>query len=147
MASIMPFEKFEYIMSQIKDYEEKRDRISNFFDKEICSDSWCYFTVGEELQHALTCLLADEFNCWYQSTTSSSVDEIKESIGVESEDKKESEFPKWWDKSTKSWDNDIEYWLYEDSKRIIIDGKEIPIGTLQEFYNYLIKYCVDKKEN
>ena len=32
-----------------------------------------------------------------------------------------------------------------NNKKVTIDGKEIPIDTLEQFYNYLITYCVDRK--
>lgn len=145
MTEVMPFEKFEYVMKQIQEYEAKKDRISDFLEKEICSDSYCFFNVGEDLAHTLTCFLADEFNCWYNCNyVNPAVDELKNEIGIEPDNRTESTYPKWWDKSVRSWDNDIEYWLYEDSKKIIIHDIEIPISTLEEFYNYLIKYCVDK---
>ena len=54
---------------------------------------------------------------------------------------------RWWDKKVRLWENDIEYWLYEDHKKIEINGKDIPIKTLKQFYKYLVKYCVDKKNN
>lgn len=147
MKSVMPFEKFKFILDTIKNYEEKRDKISTFFEEELCSDSWCLFTVGEDLQHALSCLLADEFNCWYSTDYNPAVDELKKELGVEVCEKEQSSTPKWWDNKVRSWENDIEYWLYEDSKKIIIDGEEIPIGTVKDFYNYLVKYCVDKKRD
>ena len=144
MTEIMSFDKFKFIIEQIQAHEEKRDRISDFFEKELCEDSWCLFNVGEDLAHTLICLLADEFNCWYKCNYNPAVDKLKEELGVEPDKKTETNYPKWWDKSVRSWENDIEYWLYEDNKKIIIHDIEIPIGTLEEFYNYLVKYCVDK---
>lgn len=148
MVDIMPFEKFEYLMKQVQAYEEKRNRISDFFEEEICTDSWCFFNVGEDLATSITNMLADEFNCWYKSAyTSVSINKLKEELGVKGEDKEEVEYPKWWDKSVRTWENDIEYWLYEDHKKITVEGQEVPIETLQEFYDYLVKFCVDKKRN
>lgn len=147
---IMPFEKFEYIMKQLQAYEEKRNRISDFFEEELCTDSWCLFNVGEELTDSLTCLLADEFNCWYHvELTPIATEALKElqELTKQTESKKDSDRPTWWDKSIRRWDNDIEYWLFEEHKVITIEGEDIPIGTLREFYDYLVKYCVDKKEN
>ena len=142
---IMSFDEFKYIMTQIKDYEEKRDRISDFLEEEMCSDSYCLFNVGEDLVRTLTSMLADHFNCWYQIKVNPAVNELREAIGVEPIKEKESEEPRWWDKSCRRWENDIEYWLYEENKKIIINGKDIPIKTLKQLYKYLIKYCVDRK--
>lgn len=144
---IMSFDKFKHIMTQIKKYEKKRDKISDFLEKEVCADSYCLFTVGEDLITTLTSMLADHFNCWYQINYNPAINELREAIGVEPVKEKESEEPKWWDKSFRRWENDIEYYLYEENKKIIIDGKDIPIKTLKQFYKYLIKYCVDRKQN
>ena len=135
-------------MNQIKEFEEKRNRISDFLEKEICSDSYCLFTVGEDLVTTITSMLADHFNCWYQVSYNPAMDALKKEFNVKVEKKKESEFPKWWDESCRKWENDIEYWLYEENKCITINGKETPpLKTLKQLYKYLIKYCVDKKQN
>ena len=143
--SVMSFEKFKYIMEQIQHYETKRDKISDFFEDELCEDSRCLFTVGNDLSTILVSMLADEFNCWYQVRYNPVVDALKEELKIEVEKKKESETPKWWDESCRRWENDIEYWLYEENKKITIDEKDIPIKTLKQFYKYLVKYCVDKR--
>ena len=142
---IMSFDKFKYIMSQIKEYEEKREKISDFLEKEVCSDSYCTFNVGNDLVTTLTSMLADHFNCWYQISLNPSFDAFKKEFNITEEEVKDSTTPKWWDKSCRRWDNDIEYWLYERNKVITVNDKDIPIKTLKQFYKYLIKYCVDKK--
>lgn len=142
----MPFKKFKYIMKQIQQYEKKRDKISDFFEDEICTDSWCYINFGENIVDTLVCLLADHFNCWYQSNWNPSIDTLKNEFKVNVEKKKESHVTKWWDKSFRRWENDIEYFLYEENKQITINGEEVPIKTLNQFYKYLVKYCVDKKD-
>lgn len=153
---VMTFEKFEHIMKQIQAYESKRDRISDFLEKEICTDSYCLFNVGEELVTTITSMLADYFNCWYNIKLNGNC-EIKEDTSIDFQSladiienkenfREDSETPIWWNSKYKRWDNDIEYWLYEDNKKITIDGKEIPIGTLRELYDYLVNYCIDKKE-
>lgn len=145
-SSVMPFKKFKYIMKQIQQYEKKRDKISDFFEDEICTDSWCYINFGENIVDTLVCLLADHFNCWYQINWNPSIDTLKNEFKVNVEKKKESHVAKWWDKSLRRWENDIEYFLYEENKQIIINGEEVPIKTLNQFYKYLVKYCVDKKD-
>ena len=141
----MSFEKFEYIMNQIKKYEEKRNRISDFLGKEMCSDSYCLFNVGEDLQNTLIHMLADEFNCWYSTSSNLAVNNLREELGLEKDTRKDG--VQWWDSNVRLWENDIDYWLFEDSKKIGINGKEISIGTLKEFYNYLVTYCVDKNKD
>lgn len=142
---VMSFEEFKYIMNQIKVHSEKLERVSDFFEKELCTDSWCLFNIGENLTSTLCCMLADHFNCWWVVDDTSSkekVDSMLEEMGLPPSKGSSLE---WWDESKRRYDNDIEYWLYEDNKKISIDGKEIPIETLEEFYTYLVKYCVDKK--
>ena len=146
MCQVMPYEKFEYIMKQIQEHEKKRNKISDFFEEELCTDSWCFINFGEDIVDSLTCLLADHFNCWYRVNYSPTPDLIKDKIGISEKRAEDSDVSKWWDKSFRRWDNDIEYWLYEENKKIEINKKEIPIKTLKQFYNYLVKYCVDKKD-
>ena len=142
---IMPFEKFEYIINQIKKYEEKRDRISDFLEKEMCGNHYCLFNVGEDLQSTIIHMLADEFDCWYEIWINPEVNDLREELGLKRDERRDG--IQWWDSSVRLWENDIEYWLYEDSKKIEIDGKEVPINTLREFYDYLVTYCVDKKKD
>ena len=145
MKQVMPFKEFEFIMNQIKEHSNKLERISDFFEKELCADSWCLVNIGEELTSTLCCMLADHFNCWWivnDTVSKEKVDGLLESMGLPPSKGSTSE---WWDTSKRRYENDIEYWLYEDSKKIVIDNKEIPIDTLEQFYDYLIKYCIDKK--
>ena len=142
---VMPFEEFKYIMNQIQAHSDKLERVSDFFEKELCTDSWCLFNIGEDLSNTLCCMLADHFNCWWvveDTAAKEKVDGLLESMGRPPSKGSTTE---WWDESKRRYDNDIEYWLYEDSKKIVMDGKDIPIETLEQFYDYLIKYCIDKK--
>ena len=134
---VMPFEKFEYIIKHLQEYESKRNRISDFIEKELCSDSYCLFNVGEDLSTIITSMLADEFNCWYNirfnkvlevsENDSESFEILQKAIGINGCLKEESSTSMWWNKKYNRWDNDIEYWLYEDNKRITInDGKTTP---------------------
>ena len=145
MRNIMKYDKFKYILNVIKDYNAKIQRISDFIEKEVCTDSYCFVNVGEELVNTLTSMLADEFDCWYYiSSPSLNINDL-----VEGNIKKtyEDNIPenRWWDKSSRKWDNDIEYWLYEDTKKIYIGGKEAPIETEGQFYDYLVTQLLDKE--
>ena len=145
MTEVMPFGEFKYIMEQIQAHSEKLGRLSDFFEKELCTDSWCIVNVGEKLSNILCCMLADHFNCWWEINDTGAqekVNGILESMGLPPSKGFSRE---WWDETKRRYDNDIEYWLYEENKKIVIDGEEIPIETLEEFYNYLISHCVDKK--
>lgn len=142
---VMPLEEFKFIMNQIKEHSDKIERVSNFFEKELCSDSWCLFNIGDDLANTLCCMLADHFNCWWaveDKESKEKVDNMLASMGLPPSKEGSLE---WWDTSKRHYENDIEYWLYEDSKRIIVEGVEVPIDTLEDLYDYLIKYCVDKK--
>ena len=128
----MPFEKFENIMNTIIEFDKKRNRISDFIEKEISTSTYCVVDVGSEVETTLINLLADEFNCWY---------------GKES---KEDGSCNWWTYNKGyGLENDIEYWLYsfimdEDNKCLYDkDGNEIKVNTLKDFYNYLCS-CKDK---
>ena len=145
MRNIMKYDKFKYILNVIKGYNAKIQRISDFIEKEVCTDSYCFVDVGEELVNTLTSMLADEFDCWYYiSSPSLNINDL-----VEGNIKKtyEDNIPenRWWDKSSRKWDNDIEYWLYEDTKKIYIGGKEVPIETEGQFYDYLVTQLLDKE--
>jgi hypothetical protein len=143
--AVMCFEKFQYIMKQILEFQKKSEKIGDFINKELFIDSKGFFSVGDDLIVTLCCMLADEFNCWYQTSTNPSINQLKEAMGLEKDEREEG--TRWWDKKVRLWENDIEYWLYEDHKKIEINGKDIPIKTLKQFYKYLVKYCVDKKKN
>lgn len=142
---VMSLEEFKYVMNQIKAHSEKLERVSDFFEKELCTDSWCLFNIGENLSNTVCCMLADHFNCWWvvdDTDSKERVDGMLKGMGLPPSKGASLE---WWDESKRRYENDIEYWLYEDNKKIVVDDKEIPIKTLEEFYDYLIKYCVDKK--
>ena len=144
---VMSLEEFKYIMNQIKAHSEKLERVSDFFKKELCTDSWCLFNIGENLSSTLCCMLADHFNCWWVVDDTNSrerVDNMLKGMGLPPSKGASLE---WWDESKRRYENDIEYWLYEDSKKIVVNDKEISIRTLEEFYNYLINYCVDRKSS
>ena len=143
--AVMCFEKFQYIMKQILEFQKKSEKIGDFLNKELFIDSRGFFSVGDDLIVTLCCMLADEFNCWYQIPTNPSINQLKEAMGLEKDEREEG--TRWWDKKVRLWENDIEYWLYEDHKKIEINGKDIPIKTLKQFYKYLVKYCVDKKKS
>ena len=132
-------------MKQILEFQKKSEKIGDFINKELFIDSKGFFSVGDDLIVTLCCMLADEFNCWYQTSTNPSINQLKEAMGLEKDEREEG--TRWWDKKVRLWENDIEYWLYEDHKKIEINGKNIPIKTLKQFYKYLVKYCVDKKKN
>ena len=127
---LMPFPKFKFIMNKLIEIRDKKERISDFFEKELMTDSYCYLSIGAEVEDALTCLVADEFECWY------------------SFDKNIKDFT-WWDPEQKyrAYENDIESWLYTISdgpKSITINGEEIPINSIEELYDFLVKQATGK---
>lgn len=134
---LMSFPKFKFIMNKLIEFRDKREKVSNFFEKEIMTDSFCFVTLGSEVESALVNLLADEFECWY------------------SFDKDISNFNWWETEGYKGYENDIENWLYtisRDTKTVIINGNEIPIDSLEELYEFLVNqatgvYNLKKEEN
>lgn len=134
---LMSFPKFKFIMNKLTEFRDKKEKISDFYEKEIMTDSFCFVTLGSEVESALVNLLADEFECWY------------------SFDKDVSNF-NWWEiEGYKGYENDIENWLYtisRDPKTVIINGNEIPIDSLEELYEFLVNqatgvYNLKKEEN
>ena len=134
---LMPFPKFKYIMNKLIGFRDKKEKISDFYEKEIMTDSFCFVTLGAEVESALVNLLADEFECWY------------------SFDKDVSNFNWWETEGYKGYENDIENWLYtisRDPKTVTINGNEIPIDSLEELYEFLVNqatgvYNLKKEEN
>lgn len=124
----IPFEKFKLVMETLIAFKDKRERISDFVEKELASSSFCVCDIGYSLENALTSLLADEFKCWFGK--------YSESDGT----------CEWWNHKEYGLDNDIEYWLYGsisvDKKKIVYDkdGTEIDITSLEDFYKYLCTY-------
>ena len=46
MKKLMSYEKFKAIIEILLEFQQKKDRISDFFEKEIMEDSWCLITLG-----------------------------------------------------------------------------------------------------
>ena len=123
MQEPMSFEKFKHIMETIIAFGKKRDKFSKFIEEEISTSTWCIVDFGCEVESALTNLLADQFNCWYQFTEEAS-----------------REYD-WWN-STAGIENDIEAWLYtisEEPKTITVNGIEKNIDSLESFYEFLVE--------
>ena len=136
---LMSFPKFKFIMNKLIEFKDKREKVSNFFEKELMTDSYCYITLGSEVENALINLVADEFECWYSFH-------------------EKPEIYDWWnilERSYRGFENDIENWLYtisRDPKTVIINGNEIPIDSLEELYEFLVSqatgvYNLKKEEN
>ena len=122
MKQLMSFQKFKHIINVLIDFQQRKDRISDFFEKELMEDSWCIFTLGSTVEEALINLLADEFDCWY-----SFKDDIKD-------------FEWWTDEKHYGMENDIEVWLYsiDEEKAVWIDNKKIDISSIEGLYDYLV---------
>lgn len=119
---LMSLEKFKGIMNILIDFQERKNRVADFFEKELMEDSWCIFTLGNTVERALINLLADEFDCWYSFR----------------EDTKD--FNWWATDKNYGMENDIEAWLYslDEEKIILIDDKEIDISSIESLYDYLV---------
>lgn len=134
---LMSFEKFKYIMTTLIEFRDKKERISDFFEHEMMTDSYCYLTLGSDVEYALINVLADEFECWYTFN--------KEAPKV---------YDWWSEEKFKGFENDIENWLYtiSDVKTVTVNGNEIPLDSLEELYEFLVnqatgKYDKVKEEN
>ena len=124
----MSFQKFKYIIGILLDFQQRKDRISDFFEKELMEDSWCIFTLGNTVEGTLINLLADEFDCWYS---------FKEDI---------KDFEWWTSEKHYGMENDIEAWLYSlnEEKCVEVNGKKINISSLERFYNFLVQQYNEK---
>lgn len=135
---LMPFPKFKFIMNKLIEIRDKKEKISDFFEEELMTDSYCYITLGAEVENALINLVADEFECWYSFH-------------------EKPEIYDWWNTRDgyRGFENDIENWLYtisNEPKTIAVNGDEIPIDSLEELYEFLVnqatgKYNKSKEEN
>jgi hypothetical protein len=128
MKELMPFSKFKLLMNVLLEFQQKKDKISNFFEKELMENSWCIITFGDTVESALINLMADEFECWYTFK-----DDIKEFD--------------WWQAENKyGMENDIETWLYslDEHKSITVNGKEIDISSIESFYDFLVSQYKEK---
>ena len=128
MKEPMPFSKFKLLMNVLLEFQQKKDKVSDFFEKELMEDSWCMVTFGNTVESALINLIADEFNCWYTFK-----DDIKEFD--------------WWQAENKyGMENDIETWLYslDQHKSITVNGKEIDISSIESFYDFLVSQYNEK---
>ena len=124
----MPFSKFKLLMNVLLEFQQKKDKVSDFFEKELMENSWCIITFGDTIESALINLIADEFDCWYTFK-----DDIKEFD--------------WWQAENKyGMENDIETWLYslDEHKSITVNGKEIDISSIESFYDFLVSQYNEK---
>ena len=128
---LMSYPKFKHIMETILEFMKKRDKVSDFFEKEIMEDSWCLITFGSHIEQTLVNLLADEFECWYT---------FKEDV---------KDFNWWEEKDHYGMENDIETWLYslDEKKTITINGKEIDITSIPSFYDFLVEQYNDQHKD
>ena len=121
---LMSYEKFKAILDTLISFKNQKDRISDFFEKELMADSWCIITLGSEVENALISLLADEFECWYSFHEKPEVYD-------------------WWNTSNgyRGFENDIENWLYsvDDNKVVILNKEEIDISSTESLYDFLVK--------
>lgn len=128
MKEPMPFSKFKLLMNVLLEFQQKKDKVSDFFEKELMENSWCIITFGDTIESALINLIADEFDCWYTFK-----DDIKEFD--------------WWQAENKyGMENDIETWLYslDEHKSITVNGKEIDISSIESFYDFLVSQYNEK---
>ena len=128
MKELMPFSKFKLLMSVLLEFKQKKDKVSDFFEKELMENSWCMITFGNTVEDALINLIADEFECWYTFK-----DDIKDFD--------------WWQAENKyGMENDIETWLYslDEHKSITVNGKEIDISSIESFYDFLVSQYKEK---
>lgn len=128
MEELMPFSKFKLLMNVLLEFQQKKDKVSDFFEKELMENSWCLITFGDTIESALINLIADEFDCWYTFK-----DDIKEFD--------------WWQAENKyGMENDIETWLYslDEHKSITVNGKEIDISSIESFYDFLVSQYNEK---
>lgn len=58
----MEFELFDKIYTAIKEHHEKQSRISDFLESELCSSSFCFCDMGDNLIDLLIELLVREFD-------------------------------------------------------------------------------------
>ena len=125
---LMSLDKFKAIISTLLEFQEKRDRVSNFFEKEIMKDSWCMITFGTEIEDTLVSLLADEFECWYS---------FKKDV---------KEFDWWRNQKFRGFENDIENWLYtlDEEKAVYVNDKKIDITSIESLYDYLVSSYKEK---
>ena len=116
---LMSLEKFKYIMETIEKGISQRNKISDFMEKELCTDSWCLFNVGTPIEDCLIGMLADEFKCWYS---------LKDNASFE-----------WWN-SRRGLENDIENYFYslqEKPYTLVMNNKKFIIDTVEDLYNFL----------
>lgn len=128
MKELMSYSKFKVLIEALLAFQQKKDRISDFFEKELMEDSWCMLTLGNPVESALINLIADEFECWYT---------FREDI---------KDFDWWLDENHYGMENDIETWLYslDERKTVSINGKEIDISSIESFYDFLVQQYNDK---
>ena len=115
-------------MEKLLEFQGKRDRVADFFEKELMEDSYCFVTFGASMESIVIDMLADEFECWYS---------FREDV---------KDFDWWIEGPHYGMENDIETWLYslDEHKSITVNGKEIDITSIESFYDFLVQQYNEK---
>ena len=58
----MEFELFDKIYNRILNHNQQRDKISDFIEDNLCTDSYVIFNYGDDIVDLLVELLVKEFN-------------------------------------------------------------------------------------
>lgn len=58
----MDFKMFKKIINTIKKHRKWQDKCTDFFEKNFCTDTWAFVTIGNDLIELLMEILKNEFN-------------------------------------------------------------------------------------
>lgn len=58
----MDFETFKMAIDAIQKHREQQEKVTNFIESEICTESWAFCTFGDNLSDALLKVLEHVFN-------------------------------------------------------------------------------------
>lgn len=145
---VMSLEKFKHLISVIRETHKKQEVFSDALQNTLCSDSFCFVSLADRVITALTNMIADDFNCWYElpsfkNDESLSLGDFPFFSNIEREDN-------WWEGKFCKKENEIDYWLYDLDKieeekegkeaHITVNKEDVDVSTVESFYNYLVKF-------
>lgn len=58
----MDFETFKMAIDAIQKHREQQEKVTNFIESEICTESWAFCTFGDNLSDTLLKVLEHVFN-------------------------------------------------------------------------------------
>lgn len=117
------FERFVKIIDTIKDHDFLTRNFSKFLESEICRNSYCYVTVGENLQQCIIEMLCDYF-------------------GIPQSDKYNENDIEWW-----LYESSPKIFYFDDGSQLNVESIRDFYDYLSNYKKIIQERCKDEAKN